>query len=60
MSVPSPAAPILAKSIYRELRSSGLQAEEVIAIASELLGLVSAEVRERRAAQLEPETPIQR
>jgi len=36
---------ILAKTIYRELRSSGLDEREVLAIASELLGLVAEEVR---------------
>ena len=38
-------AKILAKTIYRELRSSGLGEREVLAIASELLGLVAEEVR---------------
>jgi hypothetical protein len=36
---------ILAKTIYRELRASGLDEREVLALASELLGLVAAEVR---------------
>ncbi len=38
-------ARILAKTIYRELRASGLGEKEVLAIASELLGLVAQEVR---------------
>jgi hypothetical protein len=36
---------ILAKTIYRELRSSGFGARDVIALAGELLGEVSREVR---------------
>ena len=38
-------ARILAKTIYRELRSEGLDEREVLSIASELLGLVAEEVR---------------
>jgi hypothetical protein len=41
---------ILAKSIYRELRQSGLQEEDVMSIAGELLSLVAGEVKDRRAA----------
>jgi hypothetical protein len=36
---------ILAKTIYRELRSSGFEARDVVALAGELLGHVSSEVR---------------
>ena len=39
---------ILAKTIHRELSQNGLVVEDVMAIAGELLGLVTAEVRERR------------
>lgn len=39
---------ILAKTIYRELRQSGLVAEDVMAISGELLSLVTADVRARR------------
>jgi len=52
---PSPDAPrdprslrILAKTIYRELRQSGLAEEEVMAVAGELLSLLAAEVKDRR------------
>lgn len=38
-------AKILAKTIYRELRQSGLEEREVLAIASEMLGLVTEELR---------------
>ncbi len=41
---------ILAKSIYRELRQSGLQEQDVISVAGELLGLVAGEVKDRRGA----------
>jgi len=36
---------ILAKTIYRELRSSGYDARDVMALAGELLGHVASEVR---------------
>ncbi len=36
---------ILAKSIYRDLRENGLGERDVMALASELLGLVTTEVR---------------
>jgi hypothetical protein len=38
---------ILAKTIYRELRSSGYQTRDVIALAGELLAQVTSEVRAR-------------
>ena len=39
------AARILAKTIYRELRGSGFSARDVMALAGELLSLVTTEVR---------------
>lgn len=39
---------ILAKTIYRELRSSGLAEGEVMGIASELLSLVATDMKLRR------------
>lgn len=39
---------ILAKSIYRELRQSGLVEEDVMSVAGELLSLVAGEVKDRR------------
>jgi hypothetical protein len=47
----SRALKILAKSLYRDLRASGYEEREVIALAGELLGLVSHEVRGRREPQ---------
>ncbi len=41
---------ILAKTIYRELRSSGFEARDVIALAGELLGQVTSEVRKAESA----------
>jgi hypothetical protein len=41
---------ILAKTIYRELRTSGFEARDVIALAGELLGQVTTEVRSGGAA----------
>ncbi len=37
---------ILAKTIYRELRESGLSERDVLTIATELIGLVTGELRE--------------
>ena len=39
---------ILAKTIYRELRASGYEERDVMALAGELLGIVATEVRDRR------------
>ena len=39
---------ILAKTIYRELRSSGYAERDVMALAGELLGMVANEVKDRR------------
>lgn len=39
---------ILAKTIYRELRASGYGERDVMALASELLGIVATEVKGRR------------
>lgn len=38
---------ILARTIYRELRTSGFEARDVIALAGELLGQVTSEFRRR-------------
>jgi hypothetical protein len=42
---------ILAKTIYRELRSSGYDTRDVIALAGELLAQVTSEVRGRGAGR---------
>ena len=42
---------ILAKTIYRELRSSGFETRDVIALAGELLSQVTTEVRARGDAE---------
>jgi hypothetical protein len=39
---------ILAKTIYRELRTQGYAANEVMALAGELLEQVASEVKDRR------------
>ena len=39
---------ILAKTIYRELRSSGYAERDVMALASELLGMVATDIKGRR------------
>ena len=58
MSIPTAAEPsssrdprtsnILAKSIYKELRANGYDEQAVMAIAGELLGMVAAEVKDKR------------
>ena len=42
---------ILAKTIYRELRSSGFETRDVIALAGELLAQVTSEVKGRKPAK---------
>ena len=39
---------ILAKTIYRELRTQGYAADEVMTLAGELLEQVTSEVKDRR------------
>lgn len=39
---------ILAKNIYREFRSGGFSEQDVVALAGELLALVTSEVRSQR------------
>jgi hypothetical protein len=43
--------PTLAKSLYRELRGNGLGERDVMALAGELLSLVTTDVRTQSAAQ---------
>jgi hypothetical protein len=42
---------ILAKTIYRELRNSGYETRDVIAVAGELLAQVTSEVSAKSAAR---------
>lgn len=42
---------ILAKTIYRELRASGYAERDVVALASELVGMVASDMRETRTAK---------
>lgn len=39
---------ILAKSIFKELRASGLPANDMIGLATELLGLVADHIQSQR------------
>lgn len=45
------AVAILAKTIYRELRAAGYAERDVMSLASELLGMVAADVKGQRAAR---------
>ena len=38
---------ILAKSVFRELKSSGYTRSDIVAFATELLSLVSSDIREQ-------------
>lgn len=42
------AVPILAKTIYRELKQSGLSEEDILGVAGELLAHVTSGLREKR------------
>lgn len=42
------ALPILAKSIYKDLREGGYTTRDVMSLAAELLGIVAGEVRTTR------------
>lgn len=44
---------ILAKSTFRELKSSGYSRSEILAFATEMLALVSSDLRERGDATAE-------
>ena len=37
---------ILSRSLYKELRSNGYDPKQVVSVASELLGLVTSDIRE--------------
>jgi hypothetical protein len=41
---------ILAKSLYRDLRQNGYEPKQIIAVASELVGLVAADIKEETLA----------
>lgn len=36
---------ILAKSIYRELRASGYETRQIVALSSELIGLITTDIK---------------
>jgi len=44
---------ILAKSVFRELKSSGYQRTEILAFATEMLSLVGTELRDEAALPAE-------
>jgi len=48
MQVDDRAARILAKSLVRDLREQGWSTGALVSLASELLGLIAADVRARR------------
>jgi hypothetical protein len=37
---------ILSKSIYRELRQNGYEPKQIVALATEIIGLVTSDIRE--------------
>ncbi|HEY8429237.1 MAG TPA: hypothetical protein VIL20_12710 [Sandaracinaceae bacterium] len=54
---PSPAEPralrILAKSVFRELKTSGYSRSDIVAFATEMLSLVSSDIRGESADRRE-------
>jgi hypothetical protein len=48
------AAKILAKSFYRQLRESGYTHNQIVSLASEIISLVTQEIRQRPVGVLEP------
>lgn len=46
---------ILAKSVFRELKSSGYSRTEMLAFATELLSLVSTDLKEEQPAEIAAE-----
>ncbi|HEY7955686.1 MAG TPA: hypothetical protein VII38_10345 [Polyangia bacterium] len=36
---------ILAKSIFREMKTNGYQAREIVALSTEILGLLSSDIK---------------
>lgn len=42
---------ILAKSIYRELRQSGYDTREIVALSSELIGLITTDIKPDTASK---------
>lgn len=45
---------IIAKTIYREMRTAGLTEEDLMSVASEMLSLVAGEMKDRRDAAEKP------
>ena len=39
------AVKILAKSIFREMKTNGYQAREIVALSTEILGLLSSDIK---------------
>jgi hypothetical protein len=42
---------ILAKSIYRELRASGYETRDIVALSSEIIGLVTTDIKPDTASK---------
>ncbi len=47
---------IIAKSVYRELRTAGLTEEDLMSVAGEMLSLVAGDMKDRRDAA--EKTPV--
>ena len=45
------AVKILAKSIYRQLRESGYETRQIVALSSELIGLITTEIKPDSSAK---------
>lgn len=42
---------ILARSLFRELKQNGFDSREIVSISSELIGLVTTDLRDRSAVR---------
>lgn len=57
MSTDKRAAKILARTFFNQLRASGYSSNQIIGIATELIDLVTCEIRD--ADKLPAQTPVQ-
>lgn len=59
MSTDSKGAKILARTFFNQLRASGYNPNQIIGIATELIDLVTTELREGEKSAAMPPEPVQ-
>ena len=52
-------ARILARSLFRDMRGSGYGNQQILALATELIDLVTRDMRGEGDADVRPESPLQ-